>query len=71
MMVSISSIRTTDLRRMIAYSSVAQIGYIYAGIGLGTELGVVAAIFHMMMHAIAKSMLFLSASGLSDASGGS
>ena len=36
-MGSISAIRQSDIRRMIAFSSVAQIGYIYMGIGLGTE----------------------------------
>lgn len=71
LMGSISAIRTREIRRMIAFSSVAQIGYIYAGLGLGTTLGLVAALFHMVMHACAKSMLFLSASGLSDASGDS
>lgn len=35
---------------MTAYSSVAQIGYIYMGIGLGTTAGVVAALFHIISH---------------------
>ena len=70
-MGSVSAIRQTDIRRMIAFSSVAQIGYVYAGIGLGSELGMMAAMFHMFSHAVCKSMLFLAASGLTDASGGS
>lgn len=70
-MGSLTAIRSHDLRRMIAFSSVAQIGYIYAGIGLGTTAGVVAAMFHLIMHSFGKSMLFLSAWGLSDASGDS
>ena len=37
-MGSISAIRQTDIRRMIAFSSVAQIGYVFMGIGLGTCL---------------------------------
>lgn len=68
---SISAIRCHDLRRMVAYSSVAQIGYIYAALGLGTTLSVVAAIYHLLMHAVAKSMLFIASSGLADASGNS
>lgn len=56
---------------MIAFSSVAQIGYIYMGLGLGTEAGVNAAIFHMMAHGATKSLLFVSAIGLTDVSGGS
>ena len=66
---SLGAIRENDIRRMIAYSSAAQIGYIYAGIGLGTAAGMTAAIFHIAVHAVVKPLLFLSASGLSDASG--
>ena len=70
-MGSLSAIRQSDIRRMIAFSSVAQIGYIYAGIGLGTDAGMMAAVFHMLSHAVCKSMLFLAAGGLADASGNS
>ncbi len=56
---------------MIAYSSVAQIGYIFMGIGMGTQFGMVAAIFHMLSHASTKSLLFISAIGLTDVSDGS
>ena len=67
---SIAAIRTRDARRMIAWSSVAQIGYIFMGIGLATEAGMAAALFHIVSHAAAKSLLFLSVEPLSDASGG-
>ena len=56
---------------MIAYSSVAQIGYIYMGFGLGTTAGVLASVFHIISHAAAKSLLFVSASGITDVSGDS
>ena len=46
-MGSISAIRQTDIRRMIAFSSVAQIGYVFMGIGLGTDEGMMAATFHI------------------------
>ena len=39
---SLSAIKENDVRRMIAYSSVAQIGYIYMGFGMGTEAGMTA-----------------------------
>ena len=68
---SVSAIRENDIRRMIAYSSVAQIGYIFMGIGMGTQFGMVAAIFHMLSHASTKSLLFISAIGLTDVSDGS
>ncbi len=67
---SIVAIRSADVRRMIAWSSVAQIGYIFMGIGLGTEAGMTAALFHIIAHAAAKSILFLAIEPLSDASGG-
>lgn len=70
-MGSVSAIFSHDLRRMVAFSSVAQIGYIYAGLGLGTMAGFAAAIYHMLMHSFAKSALFISSSGLADASGDS
>lgn len=70
-MGSVNAIFAHDLRRMIAFSSVAHIGYIYAGLGLGVNGGYVAALFHMLMHAFAKSALFISASALSDVSGDS
>lgn len=66
---SITAIWEKDIRRMIAFSSVAQIGYIYMGFGLGTQAGMIASVFHMIMHSATKSMLFISAMGLTDVSG--
>ena len=68
---SVSAIWEKDIRRMIAFSSVAQIGYIYMGLGLGTEAGVIAAVFHVLAHGATKCLLFVSAIGLTDVSGGS
>lgn len=69
-MGSLSAIRENDIRRMISYSSVAQIGYIYMGFGLGTAAGMVASVFHILSHAATKSLLFVAAVGLTDVSGG-
>ncbi len=68
---SLSAIKENDVRRMIAFSSIAQIGYIYMGIGMGTQAGMVAAVFHVLSHAATKSLLFIAAIGLTDVSGGS
>ena len=68
-MGSISAMHENDIRRMIAFSSVAQIGYIYMGIGLGTKLGMVASIFHIIAHGITKALLFITVAGLTDVSG--
>ncbi|MBQ9512763.1 MAG: hypothetical protein IJR58_06185 [Lachnospiraceae bacterium] len=66
---SIMAMKEKNLKRMIAYSSVAQIGYIYAGIGVGTWAALAAAFFHMIVHAFTKPLLFSSAGGLIEASG--
>lgn len=71
LMGSVDAIKESSIRRMIAYSSVAQIGYIYMGFGLGTAAGVVASIYHMVSHAATKSLLFVAAAGITDASGDS
>ncbi len=68
---SLSAIKENDVRRMIAYSSVAQIGYIYMGFGMGTKAGMTASVFHILSHAATKSLLFIAAIGLTDVSGGS
>lgn len=68
---SLSAIRENDVQRMVAFSSVAQIGYIYMGFGMGTQEGMTASIFHILSHAATKSLLFIAAIGLTDVSGGS
>ena len=67
---SISAIQTGRLRIMIAYSSGAQIGYIYMGLGMGTQAALLAALLQIVAHAVTKPMLFLSGAGLAGASGG-
>jgi hydrogenase-4 component F len=48
-----------DLKRLHAYSSVSQVGYVAAALGLGAPLGVYAAVFFIVSHALAKGLLFL------------
>lgn len=67
---SVSAMRENDISRMIAFSSAAQIGYIYLGIGISADLGVQAALFHILTHALTKPTLFLCAARLSDAAFG-
>ncbi|RKD22230.1 multisubunit sodium/proton antiporter, MrpD subunit [Caminicella sporogenes DSM 14501] len=61
---SVLAILQKDLKRVIAYSSVAQMGYIFFGIGLGNRLGLISAIFHILNHAVVKSLLFLVAGAI-------
>lgn len=58
-LMSVVALYQSDLRRMLAYSSVAQIGYIVAGICLVSPLGISAGIVHIINHALIKSALFM------------
>jgi multicomponent Na+:H+ antiporter subunit D len=66
---SLAAMREYHVKRMLANSSVAQIGYIFLGLGLGTEAGLAAACFHMLVHAACKPLLFLCAGRRSAVSG--
>ena len=66
---SVRAIREHNAKRMLAYSSVAQLGYVFMGIGLGTEAGVAAACFQIIAHACTKSLLFLCVGRLSSTVG--
>ncbi|MBP3870195.1 MAG: hypothetical protein J6E46_04385 [Faecalicoccus sp.] len=68
---SVEALRADNINRMVAFSSAAQIGYIYMGIGLGTEAGFLAAFFHILAHSVTKSLLFLTTPRLADVSGSS
>lgn len=67
---SLTAMRQRNMKKILAYSSVAQIGYIYMGVGLGTEIGMTAACFHMIAHGFTKSMLFLCAGSFAKQCGG-
>ena len=68
---SVSALNAEHINRMIAFSSAAQIGYIYMGIGLGGKAGYTAALFHILAHSVTKSLLFLTTPRLAEASGDS
>ncbi|WP_406671395.1 NADH-quinone oxidoreductase subunit M [Methanolobus sp. ZRKC4] len=61
---AISAVAQTDVKRLLAYSSVSQIGYVFLGIGLGSVYAIAAALIYLVNHAIAKSMLFLSSGAI-------
>ncbi len=65
---SFDAIRENNIKRMLAYSSVGQIGYIYAGIGVATNQSILAACFVIVSHSLTKSMMFLACEGLMIAS---
>lgn len=64
MMGSVFALTQRDIKRRLAYSSVSQIGYIFLGLALASEMGFSAALFHVVSHAFMKSALFLSAGSI-------
>jgi proton-translocating NADH-quinone oxidoreductase chain N len=48
-----------DIMKMLAYSSIAMMGYLFVGVAAGTELGITAAVFHAFIHAIMKTAAFI------------
>jgi multicomponent Na+:H+ antiporter subunit D len=56
---SVMAMAQKELKRMLAYSSVAQVGYIGVGIGLASPLGLIGAVLHVLNHACMKALLFL------------
>jgi len=56
---SIMAIGQTEMKRMLAYSSVSQIGYIIMGLSLANPLGYAGALLHVLNHAVMKACLFL------------
>ncbi len=53
-----------DLKRLLAYSSISQVGYIILGLGCGTGLAFIGAVFHLFNHSIFKSLLFVNSASL-------
>ncbi len=56
---SLAAIYQTDVKRLLAYSSIAQIGYMTLGLSTGTSQGLTGSIAHMFNHALTKGGLFL------------
>jgi NADH-quinone oxidoreductase subunit L len=60
----------TDLKRVLAYSTISQLGFMFLGLGIGTLAGAVAGMFHLFTHAFFKALLFLGAGSVMHAMGG-
>lgn len=67
---SVSAIFQNDVKRLLAYSSVAQIGYMVAGLGFASLDGVTAGIVHLFNHAVMKAALFMAVGAVSMRAGG-
>jgi NADH-quinone oxidoreductase subunit L len=58
LMAAVIGVVQSDIKRMLAYSTISQLGYMMAALGLGT-VGFVAGVFHLIVHAFFKALLFL------------
>ena len=58
-----------DFKRLLAYHSISQIGYVILGIGLGTPLGILGGLFHLFNHSVFKSLLFLNSGAVEHSTG--
>ena len=63
---ALAAIGQKDMKRMLAYSSISQMGYIILGLGVGTKLGIFAALFHFLNHALFKGQLFVNAAAVEE-----
>ncbi|MCD6307459.1 MAG: monovalent cation/H+ antiporter subunit D family protein [Candidatus Latescibacteria bacterium] len=63
------AIGQNDFKRMLAYSSISQVGYIVFAFGLGNVLGLIGGLFHLLNHAFFKTLLFLCSGAVEYATG--
>ncbi len=63
LLCSFQAIFQADVRRMLAYSSVAQVGYMILGVSLATTAGLAAGLLHLFNHALMKGALFMALAG--------
>jgi NADH-quinone oxidoreductase subunit L len=70
LLAALIAITQTDLKRVLAYSTISQLGYMFLGLGVGTLAGISAGMFHLFTHAFFKALLFLAAGSVMHAMGG-
>ncbi len=70
LLAALIALTQTDLKRILAYSTISQLGYMFLGLGAGTLVGITAGMFHLFTHAFFKALLFLGAGSVMHAMGG-
>jgi NADH-quinone oxidoreductase subunit L len=70
LLAALIALTQTDLKRVLAYSTVSQLGYMFLGLGTGLVMGISGAMFHLITHAFFKALLFLGAGSVMHAMGG-
>ncbi|MDR0459181.1 MAG: hypothetical protein LBG68_01780, partial [Coriobacteriales bacterium] len=64
-----AAIGQSDMKRVLAFSSVSQMGYIVMAAGLATPLALIGAVIHIINHALFKSQLFVNAASVKEQTG--
>lgn len=64
-----AAIGQSDLKKMLSFSSISQIGYIILAIGIGSPLALLGAFFHFFNHATFKSLLFVNSTAIEEQTG--
>jgi NADH-quinone oxidoreductase subunit L len=70
LLAGLIALTQNDLKRVLAYSTVSQLGYMFLALGTGSLAGVFAGMFHLFTHAFFKACLFLGAGSVMHAMGG-
>ncbi|MBX7167186.1 MAG: NADH-quinone oxidoreductase subunit L [Pirellulales bacterium] len=69
LLAGLIALTQNDLKRVLAYSTVSQLGFMFLGLGTGSLLGIVGGMFHLFTHAFFKALLFLGAGSVMHAMG--
>ena len=70
LLAGLIALTQTDLKRVLAYSTVSQLGFMFLGLGCATLAGITSGMFHLFTHAFFKALLFLAAGSVMHAMGG-
>jgi NADH-quinone oxidoreductase subunit L len=70
LLAGLIALTQNDLKRVMAYSTISQLGYMFLGVGVGTLAGITAGMFHLFTHAFFKALLFLASGSVMHAMGG-
>lgn len=65
----LTALNQKDYKRLLAYSSISQVGFIMLGFGIGNYYGVLGAVFYILAHSFAKALLFLTSGSVVHATG--
>jgi NADH-quinone oxidoreductase subunit L len=70
LMAALIALTQNDLKRVLAYSTISQLGYMFLSLGIGWLPGIIFAMFHLFTHAFFKALLFLGAGSVMHGMGG-